>query len=91
MSKTIYTKILTRSDTSTNWASSNPVLGIGEIGFDTTLGKHKIGNGVSTWNSLPYFALSQEIPDISEKVDQIDTLIQINTLAASGTIDGDLY
>lgn len=61
MSKTISTKILVRRDTANNWMNNNPVLRAGEIGFDTTTGKHKIGDGVSNWRSLPYFVLDSEI------------------------------
>lgn len=57
MSKTVNSKILVRRDTSTNWSTNNPVLAAGEIGFDTTVGKHKIGDGSTAWNSLPYFLL----------------------------------
>ena len=61
MSKTISTKILVHRDTANNWMNNNPVLRAGEIGFDTTTGKHKIGDGVSNWRSLPYFVLDSEI------------------------------
>lgn len=43
-----------RSDTSTNWTNANPILAIGEPGFETNTGKLKIGNGVTPWISLPY-------------------------------------
>lgn len=61
MSKTISTKILVRRDTANNWMNNNPVLAQGEIGFDTTTGKHKIGDGISNWRSLPYFVLDSDI------------------------------
>lgn len=38
-----------------SWASANPVLYVGECGFETDTGKLKVGNGTSNWNSLPYF------------------------------------
>ena len=57
MTKTINSKILLRRDTSTNWSNNNPILSAGEIGFDTSVGKHKIGDGTTPWNDLPYFAL----------------------------------
>lgn len=61
MTKTINSKILIRRDTSANWSTNNPTLAAGEIGFDTTVGKHKIGNGSTTWNNLPYFALMSDV------------------------------
>lgn len=44
-----------RRDSSANWASSNPTLAQGEMGLETDTNKFKFGNGVSNWNSLPYF------------------------------------
>lgn len=36
------------------WTSVNPILAIGEAGYETDTGKFKVGNGSSNWNSLPY-------------------------------------
>lgn len=36
------------------WESVNPVLRIGEPGYDTDSKRHKIGDGVTAWNSLPF-------------------------------------
>jgi len=37
------------------WSTSNPVLKLGEVGYESdTGGLFKIGNGTSTWNQLPY-------------------------------------
>ena len=52
--KTTPAKILLRRDTAANWSGLNPTLANGEMGYDTTNGKFKIGNGVSPWNALPY-------------------------------------
>lgn len=58
MSKVIST-IQLRRNTSENWASGNPILKSGEPGFEisasgTYSGKFKIGDGVTSWTSLPY-------------------------------------
>jgi hypothetical protein len=45
-----------RGGTAANWTSVNPVLAIREIGFETDTRKHKYGDGVTAWNSLPYAA-----------------------------------
>lgn len=45
-------QIQIRRDTSTNWASTNPVLANGEMGYDTTLKKIKVGDGTTAWASL---------------------------------------
>ena len=55
--KRIKTRILMRRDSSENWAESNPILAQGEIGYDITTKKCKIGDGVNHWNDLPFFAL----------------------------------
>ena len=43
-----------RNDTTTNWTTTNPVLAQGEWGYDTILKLHKVGNGVTAWNSLAF-------------------------------------
>ena len=48
------TRIKLRRDTAANWTSQNPVLALGEPGYDTTNNKIKIGNGTSTWTQLSY-------------------------------------
>lgn len=49
-------RIQLRRDSASNWESANPVLALGEPGYDTTNEKLKIGDGVTAWNSLPYAA-----------------------------------
>ena len=48
----VNTTIQIRKGTATQWSSTNPVLGSGEPGFDTTNKILKIGNGSISWNSL---------------------------------------
>lgn len=43
-----------RRDTTANWASSNPVLAQGELGYDIDLNKWKVGNSTSNWSSLTF-------------------------------------
>ena len=50
---TIERSILRRA-TSANWASADPVLAEGELGFEVDTGKMKIGDGVKTWTALDY-------------------------------------
>jgi len=47
-------RIVLRRDTSTNWLSNDPVLLLGEPGYETDLGGFKIGDGETQWSSLPY-------------------------------------
>lgn len=53
------THINQRRDTSTNWTAGNPVLQLGEVGWETdNLGvsplKAKLGDGTTAWNDLTY-------------------------------------
>lgn len=48
------TLIQIRRGTSAQWAASNPILGSGELGYDTTAKKYKTGDGVAVWTILPY-------------------------------------
>lgn len=43
-----------RRGTSAQWVSFNPVLASGEPGAELDTGRIKVGDGVSTWTSLPY-------------------------------------
>lgn len=45
-------RIKMRADTAANWTSINPVLQNGEFGYVTNQKYFKIGDGVTTWNSL---------------------------------------
>lgn len=46
------TRMQQRRGTAAEWASTNPVLALGEIGFDTTNLNIRIGDGVNTWEDL---------------------------------------
>jgi hypothetical protein len=50
--------IRVRRGTTAQWNASTNVLASGEIGLDTTLGKIKVGNGSSLWQSLPFFSVA---------------------------------
>lgn len=45
-------QIRLRRGTTAEWSAANPVLASGELGVDLTLGKIKLGDGVSVWSSL---------------------------------------
>lgn len=55
MAETYLIRMIQRQDTETNWSIANPILEAGEFGYDITNKKIKLGDGVSTWNTLPYF------------------------------------
>jgi hypothetical protein len=54
-----------RRDTTTNWTTVNPVLGSGELGFETTTGFIKCGDGVTNWNSLNYISKTTLTGDVT--------------------------
>ena len=49
-------RIQLRRDTSGNWSIANPILAQGEMGYETDTNQFKIGDGVTVWTNLPYFA-----------------------------------
>ncbi len=56
-------RIQFRRGTAAEWASANPTLAAGELGYETDTGSMKIGTGVATWTSLPYSSVSQDYID----------------------------
>lgn len=56
-----------RKGTSSQWASSQLILAVAELGLDTTLNKLKVGNGVDLWPNLPYInVLPTEISELAQ-------------------------
>ena len=70
-------RIQLRNDSATNWTTANPVLLEGEIGIeiDANRNRIKIGDGVTAWNSLPYFldAREEEVGDYQDFLDGLTT------------------
>lgn len=50
------TQIKLRRDTSANFTSANPVLGVGEPAYETDTKKLKIGDGTTAYTQLEYFS-----------------------------------
>lgn len=46
--------VISRVDTSANFSSSNPVLALGEMGWEQDTNRIKVGDGLTAWNSLAY-------------------------------------
>lgn len=44
-----------RRDTAFRWLNKNPILDVGEPGFENDTGRLKIGDGYKTWTELGYF------------------------------------
>ncbi len=47
-------RIQYRRDVASQWTSENPVLAVGEPGYETDTGNVKIGDGTTSWTSLGY-------------------------------------
>ena len=68
------TTIQLRRGSSTEWAASVSPLAMGEVGYDTTLKKFKIGDGTSLWASLGFASiLPSELDELVD--DRVSSLI----------------
>ena len=52
--KTINARIRCKIDTAENWNTNNPVLLVGELGIESDTKLIKVGDGTTSWTSLPY-------------------------------------
>ena len=52
-----YIQLQLRRGLSTEWTAANPVLASAELGIETDTNLFKIGNGITSWNFLPYGGL----------------------------------
>ncbi len=59
------TQIKLRRDTSANFTSKNPILGIGEPAYETDTKKLKIGDGTTAYTQLPYFSSGGGSSDVT--------------------------
>jgi hypothetical protein len=57
------THINQRRDTAANWTSANPVLQLGEVGWERDTLKAKLGDGVTAWNLLAYAIQPYDLDD----------------------------
>lgn len=63
-------RIQLRRDSASNWTSNNPILQAGELGYDTTNSRFKVGiasDNTSRWNALPYLnVLPTELTELAQ-------------------------
>jgi hypothetical protein len=75
------TRIQVRRDSSVNWAANNPILQIGEFGFDTTTNRFKVGissTESSRWNVLSYLnVIPSELTELAQ--DAVEAAIAAGT------------
>ena len=46
------TRIKLRRDTAANWTTNDPILALGEAGYDTTNNELRVGDGTTVWSGL---------------------------------------
>jgi hypothetical protein len=85
--------IQVRRDTAANWSTINPVLALGELGYDTTNKVLKVGDGTTSWNLLGIMGQQSRLSNSFTNVTVSNT--QVETSLASYSISGaqanDLY
>jgi hypothetical protein len=88
---TINANICIRRDTAANWTSNNPTMLVGEIGYETDTGAHKIGDG-SAWNSTRYATDEKITGTASNGFNRVSNAtvnsISVGTDSNAGTIAG---
>ena len=52
-----YIQLKLRNGTAAEWSAANPILANSEMGVENDTHKHKIGDGITAWNSLAYGGL----------------------------------
>lgn len=74
-------RIQIRRDSSVNWTANNPILQVGEFGFDTTVNRFKVGissGETSRWNVLPYLnVIPSELSELAQ--DAVEAAITAGT------------
>jgi hypothetical protein len=87
-------RIQFRRGTAAEWASANPTLATGELGYEVDTAQIKIGNGTLAWDALSYAAVSASYVDdaIANVVGLApETLDTLNELAASINDDPNVF
>lgn len=85
----VQTKIQFRRDTAANWTTANPVLGGGEVGFETDTTKFKIGDGTTVWASLNYY-VSSASPTFTGTVTLPTDTVTSGMILNNTIVDGDI-
>ena len=72
-----------RRGTTSEWATANPTLASAEPGYNSTLQRFKIGDGIRKWNDLPYQSYNaEELAGMLEQVDEAVLAAEAARLAA---------
>lgn len=71
-----------RRGTASQWNAADPVLGAGEIGFETDTGEFRVGDGISLWSELSPF---KNIVDLGGN---LDDYIPLTLIGANDGVAG---
>lgn len=86
----VTTHIQLRHDVAFNWATVNPVLYEGEVGIETDTGKFKIGDGISSYQALPYSLGSTALQPSQADGQYTAKYLQIDSTKTAHAISADL-
>ena len=59
-------RIQIKRSTAASWTSNNPVLYVGEIGYETDTKKIKVGDGTTAWTSLAYSSVPLSLATLND-------------------------
>lgn len=76
-------RIQLRRGTATEWSNFNPVLAVGEPGFDTSNGILKIGDGTTRWASLSGVSVGD---NVSQFTNDAGYIISDNSVASGSDV-----
>jgi hypothetical protein len=79
-------KMQQRRGTATQWSEADTVLAAGEIGYDTTTGEFRIGDGTNGWNNLSPF---KNLEDLGGNLDDYIPLTQKASALGVATLNED--
>ena len=80
------TRMQQRRGTADQWLTADPVLDVGEIGFETDTNSFKIGDGVNSWVLLDYFTNES---GLSASLDDYILATEKATANGVATLDAD--
>ena len=81
-------RIQLRRGSAQEWANVNPTLAIGELGIEIDTGRIKIGDGVTSWNSLKYERPLESITNTPNTLVQRDADGNFSAGAITGSLVG---
>ena len=75
MSRTeILNRYILRKDSSEKWTENNPILALGEVGYDTTHKYFKVGDGSTRWSELKYYC-ETDFDALTDRVSTLETSV----------------